>query len=78
MKTFKQHIDELTVRGFNGELVKVPKVQFRGADGKLHKTFPGKTGGSGSGTAASSAGPGSSGDSGGGGGGSGGSGNGGA
>ena len=49
MKKFKQYIQELTVRGATGELVPIKKVLSRGVNGKLRKTFPGKSASSGGG-----------------------------
>ena len=49
MKTFKQHIAEMTVRGVNGKLVPIKKVVSRNVAGKLQKTFPGKSSSSGGG-----------------------------
>ena len=71
VKTFRDFLDELYVRDASGKIINIRKQKFRGADGKLHSAFPGKSASSGGGGSAG-------GDGGGGGGGSGGSGNGGA
>jgi hypothetical protein len=49
MKSFKQYIAELSVRDVSGKLIKIKKVVSRGADMKLHKTYPGKSSSSGGG-----------------------------
>lgn len=50
MKTFKQFVSELAVRGTNGELIKLKKLPYRGADMKLHTAYPGKSASSGGGS----------------------------
>jgi hypothetical protein len=49
MKKFKEYISELAVRSMSGGMIPIKKVVSRGADGKLHKTFPGKSSSSGGG-----------------------------
>lgn len=49
MKTFKQYIAELAVRGPSGQLVPIKKVVSRNVAGKLQKTYPGKSASSGGG-----------------------------
>jgi hypothetical protein len=49
MKTFKQYIAELAVRGAGGGLIPIKKVVSRNVAGKLQKTFPGKSASSGGG-----------------------------
>jgi hypothetical protein len=49
MKTFKQYVTEMTVRGVTGKLVQIKKVVSRNVAGKLQKTFPGKSSSSGGG-----------------------------
>ena len=50
MKTFKQHIEELAVRGPDGKLIKLKKLPYRGADMKIHTAYPGKSASSGGGS----------------------------
>jgi hypothetical protein len=50
MKKFKQYIQELAVRSAGGGLVPIKKVVSRGVNGKLHKTYPGKSASSGGGS----------------------------
>lgn len=49
MKTFKQYLEEMSVRGATGHLVPIKKVVSRNVAGKLQKTFPGKSASSGGG-----------------------------
>ena len=48
-KTIKRVVNEMTVRGVTGKLVPIKKEISRGADMKLHKTYPGKSSSSGGG-----------------------------
>jgi hypothetical protein len=49
IKTFKQYLEEMSVRGATGQLVPIKKVVSRNVAGKLQKTFPGKSASSGGG-----------------------------
>ena len=49
MRKFRDFIKELAVRDVSGKLIKIKKVVSRGADMKLHKTYPGKSSSSGGG-----------------------------
>jgi hypothetical protein len=49
IKTFKQYIEEMSVRGATGQLVPIKKVVSRNVAGKLQKTYPGKSASSGGG-----------------------------
>lgn len=62
MKTFKQYLDEMSVRGMNGGLVPIKKVVSRNVAGKLQKTYPGKSASSGGGGGGAGSGAGGSGE----------------
>lgn len=49
MKTFKQYLEELSVRSAGGGLIPIKKVVSRNVAGKLQKTYPGKSASSGGG-----------------------------
>lgn len=49
MKTFKEFINELSVRDGGGHLIAVKKVPIRMANGKIKLMYPGKSGSSGGG-----------------------------
>jgi hypothetical protein len=49
MKKFRDFIAELYVRDLSGKKIKINKVVSRGANMKLHKTYPGKSSSSGGG-----------------------------
>ena len=49
MISFKEYIEELTVRDASGKKIKVKNVAIRMADGSICKLPPGKSGSSGGG-----------------------------
>lgn len=49
MKTFKKHLEEITVRDASGKLIHVGNVKIRMANGKIMSKAPGKSGSSGGG-----------------------------
>lgn len=49
MKSFKQHIKELSVRDASGKIIRIKKQPVRGADMKMHMEYPGKSSSSGGG-----------------------------
>lgn len=58
MKKFKQYLSELAVRGMSGGMIPIKKVVSRGVNGKLRKTYPGKSASSGGGSGGGAAGSG--------------------